>query len=68
MSDPVAIRFLKPSIPYLAGEVAWFNDIQAAAYIKQGFAERHPNPGKYVPAASRVELISEASRQSASPR
>lgn len=60
MSDPIAIRFIRSSLPYVAGEIAWFNEIQAAAYIKQGFAERVRNPTPYVPAASRTELLAKA--------
>jgi hypothetical protein len=48
-ADRIAVRFLKPTLPYLKDEVAWFNELQAAAYIKQGFARREPNAGPYVP-------------------
>lgn len=57
MVDMVEIEFLKPSLPYLQGETAWFNELQAAAYIKQGFAKRAAGSRKYVPVKSRAEQI-----------
>jgi hypothetical protein len=45
----VAIRFTKPSMPYVTGERAWFTELQAAAFIKQGFAVLDKEAGEYVP-------------------
>jgi hypothetical protein len=56
----VKITFLKPTLPYVAGESAWFNEVQAAAYIKQGFATPAKNPGDYVPAPARAALLAQA--------
>lgn len=57
MADMVKIKFLKPTLPYVAGEEAWFNELQAAAYIKQGFAERAKGAAPYVPAPARPALV-----------
>jgi hypothetical protein len=62
MPDMVSIKFVKHSLPYNAGEVAWFNEIQAAAYIKQGFATPEKNAGKFVPAPARATLLEAATK------
>ena len=56
----VAVRFIKHNLPYLKGETAWFNEIEAASLIKQGFAERDRSAGDYVPVRSRAEVLAEA--------
>ena len=61
MPDPVAVRFLKPSLPYNAGEVAWFGEEQAASLIKQGFAEREKGSVKFQRAPSRAEILEQQS-------
>jgi len=61
MADPVAVRFTRPSLPYNAGEVAWFGEEQAAAYIKQGFAQRERDAGKFQRAPTRAEILEQQS-------
>lgn len=63
MADMVPIRFIKPSLPYAAGERAWFNELQAAAYIKQGFAVRDKDAGEFVPAPARAALVESATAE-----
>jgi len=63
MPDPVAIRFTKPSLPYNAGEIAWFGEEQAAAYIKQGFAQRETHAGKFQRAPTRAEILEQQSAE-----
>jgi hypothetical protein len=46
----IKIKFLKASLPYMAGEEAWFDEVNAANYIRQGFAERVKDAPPYVPA------------------
>lgn len=58
-SELVPIRFLRPSIPYLAGETAWFHEAQAAVYIKQGFGERDRNAGPYQRAPTRAQIMAQ---------
>lgn len=60
MADMVPIRFVKPTLPYIAGETAWFNELQAAAYIKQGFGERDKSAPPYRASQTRAEMIAEA--------
>jgi hypothetical protein len=55
-AQQIAVRFIKHSMPYSAGEIAWFNEVQAASYIKQKFAERVEPQPEYVPAARRDVL------------
>ncbi len=57
MADMVPIRFTKPSLPYNAGDIAWFNEVQAAAYIKQGFAVRDKSAGAFKPGPARAALV-----------
>lgn len=57
MTDMVKIKFTKNSLPYAKGQEAWFNELQAAAYVKQDFAERVKNPGPFVPAPPRPALL-----------
>lgn len=59
MADMVKIKFMRPSLPYVAGEDAWFNELQATAYIKQGFAVPVKNAPPYVPAPARMALLAQ---------
>lgn len=65
MADMVKIKFLKSTLPYAAGEDAWFNEIQAASYIKQGYAERVRNAPPYVPVLARAAMIAGANATAA---
>ena len=65
MNDQVKIKFLKHSLPYTAGDEAWFNEVQAAAYIKPGFAQPMRNAAAYVPAPARAALLKEAATAAA---
>lgn len=58
-ADMVPVKFTKPTLPYNTGETAWFSPEQAAAYIKQGFAERDKGAGTYRPARTRMEVMAE---------
>lgn len=62
----IPIKFIRPSLPYLAGETAWFNELRANAYIKQGFAVLNKDAGEYVRAKTRVELMEEHEQAAAS--
>jgi len=44
----VAVRITRAFLPYVAGEVAWFDELRAASLIKQGFAEPAPDVGPYL--------------------
>jgi hypothetical protein len=48
-SKKVAVRFIKPNLPYLIGETAWFDELTAASLIKQGFAEPDRDAGEFQP-------------------
>jgi hypothetical protein len=38
----VAVRITRAFLPYMKDEIAWFDELTAAAYCKQGFAEPAP--------------------------
>ncbi len=59
--DRVKVRFVKNSLPYTAGDEAWFNEIQAASFIKQGYATRVDGRAAYVPAPTRAQVMAEES-------
>lgn len=52
------VRFIKHTLPYVAGEQAWFSEIQAASYVRQGFAVHVPG-AVYVPYKNRAQRLAE---------
>lgn len=65
MADKIAIKFIRPSLPYNTGETAWFGELQATSFIKQGFAVPDKTAGEYQPPKNRADILAEEEARNA---